>query len=92
MAKKSTAIVAKPEPASEPESTASDVTAEAAMERPDPTLLGVRVPLAVTFAAFKQVAEAWRECLRELSEVVKTKGKTAIAPAEALTDTPVVEA
>ncbi len=91
MAKKSTAIVAKLESQSEPEAAASEGNA-AALERPDPTLLGVRMPLSVTFTAFQQVADAWRECLRELTLAVKGKGFKAMASAETSAETPVVEA
>ena len=91
MAKKSTAIVAKPETEAAPEA-AADVIADTAIERPDPTLLGVRVPLAVTFAAFKQVTDAWRVCLRQLSIAVKSKGVTAVSAPEASAETPAINA
>jgi hypothetical protein len=91
MAKKSTAIVAKSETETVPEATPS-VTADTAMDRPDPTLLGVRMPLSVTFAAFKQVTDAWRACLLELSIAVKSKGIKAVKAPEVLSETPTINA
>ncbi len=91
MAKKSTAIVTKPQ-SEAAEAATSDVISDAVIDRPDPTLLGVRVPLAVTFAAFRQVTDAWGECLRELSVAVKSKGVKVVSPPEGLDDTPTVNA
>ncbi len=89
MAKKSTAIGVKPETESETRAA----SAGAAIEQPDPLLLGVRVPLSVTVEAFKQVVEAWRGCLRELSIALKAKrAKAAAAPPAAPTETPIVNA
>lgn len=89
MAKKSIAIGVT----SETESERPAASARAAMEQPDPLLLGVRVPLSVTVEAFKQVVEAWRGCLRELSTALKAKrAKAAAAPPAELTEAPIVNA
>lgn len=74
-----------PAEAAATEATNVELTASESMDRPDPTLLGVSVPLSVTFAATKQVMDAWRECFQALSVAVKTKlaKSTPVVEAEA---------
>jgi hypothetical protein len=62
----------------EPEAAPSEAIVEAeesapAPEPADPTLLGVQVPLTVTFAAVRQVADAWRRCFTELRAAARAK-------------------
>jgi hypothetical protein len=55
-------------------SAATEASTEApSVEKADPTLLGVHVPLNVTFTAAKTVAEAWKECFIGLRGAVQEK-------------------
>jgi len=74
------------------ETTPMEVAAAEAIDRPDPTLLGVSVPLSLTFAATKQVMDAWRECFQALSLAVKAKLAKPEVSLEAAPIAPVVEA
>jgi len=69
-----------------------ELTTSEGMDRPDPTLLGVSVPLSVTFAATKQVMDAWRECFQALSVVVKARLAKSTSVVEAEAPASVIEA
>jgi len=47
--------------------------AETSLERPDPMLLGVSVPLNLTISATKQIVDAWKECFVALSAAIKAR-------------------
>jgi len=74
------------------EAAPMEVATAEAIDRPDPTLLGVSVPLSLTFAATKQVLDAWRECFQALSLAVKAKLGKPESSVEAAPMAPVVEA
>ncbi len=72
MAKKSKEIT----PPTATETVALDsasLETEGVLERPDPMLLGVSVPLNLTILATRQIIDAWRECFVALSAAIKTR-------------------
>lgn len=66
--------------------------APAVLERADPTVLGVSVPLNLTISATKQIVDAWRECLIALTAAIKTRTTAKAAIASSAEATPVVTA